>query len=87
MDKEIVTKFKALENRNLSFHETTDLIPLFKQADIMLADTTSAITEFILQERPVVTFRNNKPGPYLINIQEASEIDAALQKHSQNQNL
>jgi glycosyltransferase involved in cell wall biosynthesis len=80
MDKEIVTKFKALENRNLSFHETTDLIPLFKQADIMLADTTSAITEFILQERPVVTFRNNKPGPYLINIQEASEIDAALQK-------
>jgi hypothetical protein len=45
----------------------------------MFADTTSALIEFLLQEKPVVTFKNNMPGPYLINISEVSEIESALE--------
>ncbi len=61
MEKEIVNKFKSFENDHFIFHDTTDLVPLYKQADVMLSDTTSAITEFILQKKPVVTINNNKP--------------------------
>ncbi len=78
MEKEVVEKFKSLENDHFSFFDTADLIPLFKQADIMLSDTTSAITEFLLQKKPVVTINNNKPAAYMINITNAGEIEEAL---------
>ncbi|MGB7843657.1 MAG: CDP-glycerol glycerophosphotransferase, partial [Salinimicrobium sp.] len=56
----------------------TNLIPLFREADILLADSTSVITEFLLQEKAVVTFRNSKPGPQLINVTEVKDVEAAL---------
>ncbi|CAM4032162.1 CDP-glycerol glycerophosphotransferase family protein [Gillisia limnaea] len=78
--KDKIEIFKAMQNENLTYYDTTDIIPLFKQADIMFSDTTSAITEFILQKKPVVTFKNNKPGEHFINITEVSEIEYALSK-------
>ncbi|MFV8224613.1 CDP-glycerol glycerophosphotransferase family protein [Christiangramia aquimixticola] len=80
LDKTIVEKFKSLENENFRFYDTTDLIPLFKEADIMFSDTTSAIIEFLIQRKPVVTFQNNMPGPYLIDIDQVSEIENAFDK-------
>lgn len=78
METEIVTKFKSLENEYFKFYDTTDIVPLFKKASIMFADTTSAITEFILQEKPVVTFNNNQPKAYMINITNVDEIEKSL---------
>ncbi|CAL67242.1 CDP-glycerol glycerophosphotransferase family protein [Christiangramia forsetii] len=81
---ETVAKFKNLENENFKFYDTTNLIPLFKKADIMFSDTTSAIIEFLLQRKPVVTYKNNMPGPYLIDINKVSEIETAFEKALQN---
>ncbi|PTX42366.1 UDP-N-acetylglucosamine 2-epimerase [Christiangramia gaetbulicola] len=78
LDRETVKKFKALENENFTFHDTTDLIPLFKKADIMFSDTTSAIIEFLIQRKPVVTFKNNMPGPYLIDIENVADIESSF---------
>ena len=79
MEREVVEKFKAMQHENFIFYDTTDLIPLFKQADVMLSDTTSAITEFVLQKKPVVTINNKQPSPYMIDIQYAKEIEKALE--------
>lgn len=79
MEKEVVEKFKSFENEYFIFHDTTDLIPLFKQTDVMLSDTTSAITEFLLQRKPVVTINNSKPSHHMINITQSSEIEDALE--------
>ena len=78
MEQEIVNRFKKLENSNFKFYDTTDIIPLFKEADIMLSDTTSAITEFALQKKPVVTINNNQPKSYMIDINQPQEIEEAL---------
>lgn len=78
LPEDVVNKWKKLESDFFHFHDTTDLIPLFKQADIMFSDTTSAIQEFGLQERPIVTFAHYKPKPCLINVTEVSEIEKAL---------
>ncbi len=76
--KEIVAKWKALENKSFTFFDTTELIPLFKQADLLFADTTSAIQEFLLQRKPVVAFRHFTKKDYLIQIEEANEIENAF---------
>ena len=76
--KEKIEIIKAMQNENLTYYDTTDIIPLFKQADVMFSDTTSAITEFILQKKPVVTFNNNKPGEHLIDITEVSQIEESI---------
>jgi len=78
MEREIVEKFKAMQHAFFTFYDTTDLVPLYKQADIMLSDTTSAITEFVLQKKPVVTINNNQPASYMIDITKASEIEDSL---------
>ena len=74
----IVSKWESLNNENFTYHQTTDLIPLFKKADIMFADTTSAIQEFLLQKKPVVTFNHTFDHDYLINIKEAEAIESAF---------
>lgn len=78
LDPYVHAKIKALQNENFVYHDTTDLIPLFKKAHVLFADTTSAIIEFLLQKKPVVTFKNNMPGPYLINTTEVSKIEQEI---------
>jgi len=75
---EIVNKWKSLSGECFTFYNTTDLIPLFKHADIMFADTTSAIQEFLLQIKPVVTFNHTIEHDYLLDVNDAKMIEAAF---------
>jgi len=77
---EVKLKWQALNNDNFTYYNTTDLIPLFKKSDILFADTTSAIQEYLLQKKPVVTFNHTIKHNYLINITEANLIEASFKK-------
>ena len=72
---DIKSKWKSLQGENFQYHDTTDIIPLMHQADIMLSDTSSVIQEFLLQRKPVVTFRHNIPQDHIINVNEVSKIE------------
>ncbi len=75
---EIIKKWQSLTNKNFTFFDTTNLTPLFLEADILFADTTSAIQEFVLQKKPVVTFKHKVEEDFLINIEEANAIENAF---------
>uniref|UniRef100_UPI00404B8F55 CDP-glycerol glycerophosphotransferase n=1 Tax=Gelidibacter sp. TaxID=2018083 RepID=UPI00404B8F55 len=77
---EVKTKWQTLSGENFTYFDTTDLIPLFKKSDIMFADTTSAIQEFLLQKKLVVTFNHTFNHNYIINITESKYIEEAFQK-------
>jgi len=72
-------KWQQLNGEYFKYYDTTDLIPLFKKSDIMFADTTSAIQEFLLQKKPVVTFNHTFNHNYLINITDANDIESAFE--------
>lgn len=80
MDKEVVAAYQALEAENLKFIETDNVIPLLKQADVMVCDTSSVMSMFLLQNKPVVTFRNRTVGDtqHLYNVEEVDELPAAI---------
>lgn len=80
LPEDIKKKWQTLTGNHFTYFNTTDLIPLFKRADIMFADTTSAIQEFMLQKKPLVTFNHTFNHNYLINITDSKQIESAFQK-------
>lgn len=81
MDQEVVRRYQALcREHNAFFYEGDDVLPLLKKAHVMLSDTSSIISEFMLQKRPVVTFRNRVPGPHLINVTLPEKIPEAIDR-------
>ena len=40
----------------------------------MVADTSSALSEFLLWHKPVITFNNRRPGPQLVDIHEPEQL-------------
>ncbi|XMO86959.1 UDP-N-acetylglucosamine 2-epimerase [Algibacter sp. AS12] len=80
LPEELKLKWQSLNGENFTFFDTTNLIPLFKKSDIMFADTTSAIQEFLLQKKPVVTFNHTFNHNYLINVTETNAIESAFKK-------
>ncbi len=78
--KELVEKWKSLNGDYFTFFNTIDLIPLYKKADIMFADTTSAIQEFLLQKKPVVAFNHTFKHNYLIHVDDAINIESVFKE-------
>jgi len=75
-----VAKYRALDGETLRFADVDNILDLFPQVDVMASDTSSAIAEFLLTGKPVVTFRNLKPGPYLIDIDDPARFEPALER-------
>ncbi|HEX7338925.1 MAG TPA: UDP-N-acetylglucosamine 2-epimerase [Rhodanobacteraceae bacterium] len=78
MNAETVAKYKALENEHLYFATNDNILDLFGQVDMMCSDTSSALNEFLLTGKPVVTFNNRRPGPQLIDIHDAADFEPAI---------
>ncbi len=78
MDKEVLDKYRGIQSDNLVVIETDDVIPLLEEADIMVSDTSSVVSEFLLQQKPVVTFDNRSPGPWLLNITEPEMLEKTI---------
>ena len=80
MSPDTVAKFRALENEHLRFADDDNILELFPQVDMMCSDTSSALNEFLLTHKPVVTFKNRRPGPQLIDIDDPAQFEAAIRR-------
>ncbi|MEH6822375.1 MAG: CDP-glycerol glycerophosphotransferase family protein [Motiliproteus sp.] len=78
MDAEVVQRYQALQNDNLTFIETDNIIPLLHRADLMVCDNSSVLQMFLLLNKPVVSYRNTQPGPQLLNIEQPHELENAI---------
>jgi CDP-glycerol glycerophosphotransferase (TagB/SpsB family) len=80
MAPDVVMSYQGLAGPNLQFCATDDILQLYARADVLLSDTSSVVPEFLVQHKPVVTFRNRKPGPQLLNVLQPAEVLPALQR-------
>ena len=79
MPKEVVARYQAMAGPNLTFIPSDQgVLPMLKTADAMLCDTSSIALEFMMLDKPLVTYRTKAPGPHLINVTEPGEIEQAL---------
>jgi CDP-glycerol glycerophosphotransferase (TagB/SpsB family) len=81
MPAEVVDRYRRLAGPDLTFFESSqDVVPLLRAGDIMLCDTSSIALEFMLLDKPVVTFRTRVPGPQVLDVRDTGELEAALGK-------
>ncbi|MBL4852077.1 MAG: CDP-glycerol glycerophosphotransferase family protein [Gammaproteobacteria bacterium] len=78
MKPEMVAAYKAIQSDNLRYIESDDLIPVLLQADVMLCDTSSIMYEFLLTQKPVVTFKNKVRSSYFLNTNNVDEIESLI---------
>jgi CDP-glycerol glycerophosphotransferase (TagB/SpsB family) len=79
-DPRWVADYRALAGPNARFIEADALIPALRVADVLVSDTSSAVSEFVVQRKPVVTFRNRAPKPHMLDIAEADQLEDALER-------
>ena len=73
-------KYRALEGEHLRFATEDNILDLFPQVDMMISDTSSALNEFLLTYKPVVTFKNRRPGPQLIDIDKPELLLPSIER-------
>lgn len=71
-------RYRSLAGPNAAFVETEQLIAAQRAADVLVADTTSVVSEFVIQRKPVVTFRNRAPKPHMLDFDDAAQLPAML---------
>ncbi|MFC5570280.1 CDP-glycerol glycerophosphotransferase family protein [Lysobacter yangpyeongensis] len=75
---ELFARYRALAGANAAFIETEQLVAAQRAADVLVADTTSVVSEFVVQRKPVVTFRNRAPKPHMLDFAEPTQLPAML---------
>ncbi|MBE0510877.1 MAG: CDP-glycerol glycerophosphotransferase family protein [Chromatiales bacterium] len=80
MAGDTVARYQAIKNPYYSYIPAgEDIFEPMAQADIMLCDTSSIMYEFLFLDKPLVTLRTRNPGPYLHDIQDVEQLEAALE--------
>lgn len=80
MPVDIVDRYKNMAGDNLTFFDNKqDTFPLLQTADAMLCDTSSIFLQYLLLNKPVVTFNTAMPGPHLVDVHHTEEIEPALE--------
>ncbi len=67
-------------NGNVQVIETSSINQLLQSADIMVSDTSSVIGEFSLLNKATVSLNNKEPGDYLVNINQAAQLEGAIER-------
>lgn len=77
---ELFERYRGLAGPNARFIETEQLVSAQRAADVLLADTTSVVSEFVVQRKPVVTFRNRAPKPHMLDFDDPAALPAMLER-------
>jgi len=80
MNKSIISEFALLENNSFKINRSDDILPLMEAADILLTDTSSVAYEYLLLDRPIITFRTTTRSDKGINLLEAVDLRGALER-------
>lgn len=78
MSKELVEQFRAANELRVRIVDDFDITPCLHAADILVSDTSSVVYEFLLLNKPVITFRTVARPDKGINIENPQELRGAL---------
>lgn len=81
-DPTLIEQYKTLakKHHNIDFSQVNEGLKTFRRSDVMLCDSSSITVEYMMLGKPVVTFRNTHPGPFLLDVTDKDEVGCAIEK-------
>ena len=73
-------RYRSLSGPHAAFVEPEQLMAAQRSADVLLSDTSSIVSEFVVQHKPVVTFRNRAPKPHMIDFSDSALLPQMLER-------
>jgi len=86
MDKDLVKMAKKLECENIKIVESNNIIPLMAESDILIADTSSVTYEYLLFNKPIITYKSTTRIDKGLNIDLPEEIFGAIVRSMEDPN-
>jgi CDP-glycerol glycerophosphotransferase (TagB/SpsB family) len=74
LDKAIIERYKACESDSLRVMLDDDIISAMRASDLMISDTSSVVYEFLLLDKPVITFNSQSENINWCNISDPSTL-------------
>ena len=83
MAKEWIRSYKDLANEvsNILFQEENNIIKFLIISDLLISDTSSVIYEFLLLNKPVLTFNNISKNITWENSNDVSKLEELIHKN------
>lgn len=78
MDKSLIQNYTNLKSKKLSIITAPDILPLMSESNILLTDTSSVAYEYLLFNKPIITYNAKTRIDKGINILSPSELEGAL---------
>lgn len=75
---ELFARYRALAGANAHFVEPEQVMAAQRAADVLVSDTSSIVSEFVVQHKPVVTLRNRAPKPHMIDFDDPAQLPNML---------
>ena len=79
-DPDIIMAFAALEGPSFQLVRTPDIMPLLQAANLLITDTSSVAYEFLILDRPIITYRAAVRADKGINIETAGALPPAIEQ-------
>lgn len=73
-------RYRGLAGANAAFVEPEQIIAAQRAADVLVSDTTSVVPEFVVQRKPVATFRHRVAQPYMIDFGDPAQLPSVLEQ-------
>lgn len=81
-DPELLAGYTRLgeEMPNVTFSRVNEGLATFRRSDVMLCDSSSITVEYMMLDKPVVTYRNTHPGDFLLDVRRTDEVGPAIER-------
>jgi len=80
MDAETINKYQSISCDKALILVDAEITPYLHAADVIISDTSSVIYEFMVLDKPIITFKTQARKNKGIDIREPSELREALER-------
>ncbi|MCF7858931.1 MAG: CDP-glycerol glycerophosphotransferase family protein [Candidatus Cloacimonetes bacterium] len=80
MNKKLVSEFKFQLQDKALFLEDYDITPHLHAADVLISDTSSVLYEFMLLDKPVITYKTKSRSDKGVNITDPQKLRTAIDR-------